>query len=51
MTLNRVLEVIFGFEALHETTLSFLKKFAERRSYSEIRDDCQAFNIHGLDVS
>jgi len=37
-----VLQVIFGFEVLlHEITLSFLEKFAERKSYSEIRDDYQ----------
>jgi len=34
-----VLQVIPGSEAFHETTLSFLKKFAESSPYSEIRDD------------
>jgi len=38
-----VLEVISGSEAFHETALSFLKEFAERRSYSEVTDDYQEF--------
>jgi len=36
-----VLEVIPGYEAFHETALSFVKKFAESRPYSDIRDDYQ----------
>jgi len=36
-----VLEVISSSETFLETTLSFLKEFAERKSYSEIRDDYQ----------
>src|SRR6218665_2124221 len=36
-----VLEVIAGYEAFHETTLSFMKKFAESRPYSEVVDDYQ----------
>src|SRR6218665_1386471 len=35
------LEVISSSETFLETTLSFLKEFAERKSYSEIRDDYQ----------
>src|SRR6218665_912932 len=36
-----VLEVISSSKTFLETTLSFLKEFAERKSYSEIRDDYQ----------
>jgi len=38
-----ILEVISGSEAFHKTALSFMKEFAERRSYSEITDDYQEF--------
>ena len=36
-----VLEIISSSETFLEITLSFLKEFAERKSYSEIRDDYQ----------
>ena len=36
-----VLVVISSSKAFLETALSFLKKFAERKSFSEIRDDDQ----------
>src|SRR6218665_2276147 len=35
------LEVISSSETFLETTLSFLKEFADRKSYSDIRDDYQ----------
>jgi len=35
------LEVISSSETFLETIISFLKEFAERKSYSEIRDDYQ----------
>ena len=37
----RALEVTSGTESFHETALAFLKEFAERKSYSETRDDYQ----------
>ena len=45
-----VLEVISGSEAFHETALSFLKKFAESRPYSEVRDDYQELVVLTMGV-
>src|SRR6218665_3709833 len=43
-----LLEVISGSEAFHDAAISFLKEFAERRSYSDITDDHQEFVLLSL---